>query len=56
LSDKKQAIKFIKKELENKAPNIVSQPGKKAYGVETDVEGLLKTSKVPAGEKEDLFK
>jgi hypothetical protein len=54
LSDKKQAINLFKKELENKAPNIVSQPGKKAYGVETDVEGLLKTSKVPAGERKRL--
>jgi hypothetical protein len=54
LSDKKQAINLFKKELENKAPNIVSQPGKKAYGVETDVEGLLKTSKVPAGERRRL--
>jgi len=54
LSDKKQAINLFKKDLENKAPNIVSQPGKKAYGVETDVEGLLKTSKVPAGERRRL--
>jgi hypothetical protein len=55
LSDKKQAINLFKKELENKAPNIVSQPGKKAYGVETDVEGLLKTSKVPAGERKKVI-
>jgi hypothetical protein len=55
LSDKKQAINLFKKELENKAPNIVSQPGKKAYGVETDVEGLLKTSKVPAGERRKVI-
>jgi tetratricopeptide (TPR) repeat protein len=54
LSDKKQAINLFKKDLKNKAPNIVSQPGKKAYGVETDVEGLLKTSKVPAGERRRL--
>jgi hypothetical protein len=54
LSDKKQAINLFKKDLEQKAPNILSQPGKKAYGAETDVEGLLKTSKVPAGERRRL--
>jgi hypothetical protein len=54
LSDKKEAINLFKKDLKEKAPNIVSQPGKKAYGVETDVEGLLKTSKVPAGERKRL--
>jgi len=54
LSDKKQAINLFKKDLEKKAPNIISQPGKKAYGVETDAEGLLKTSKVPAGERRRL--
>jgi len=54
LTDKKEAINTFKKELEEKAPNIISQPGKKAYGAETDVEGLLKTSKVPAGERRRL--
>ena len=54
LSDKKEAINLFKKDLEEKAPNIVSQPGKKSYGVETDVEGLLKASKVPAGERRRL--
>ena len=54
LTDKKEAINLFKKDLEEKAPNIISQPGKKAYGVETDVEGLLKASKVPAGERRRL--
>ena len=54
LSDKKQAINIFKKELEQKAPNIISQPGKKAYGVETDVGGLLKVSKIPAGERKKI--
>jgi hypothetical protein len=55
LSDKKEAINLFKKDLEEKAPNILSQPGKKAYGIETDVEGLLKTSKVPLGERRKVI-
>ena len=55
LTDKKEAINIYKKELEEKAPNILSQPGKKTYGVETDVEGLLKTSKVPVGERRKII-
>ena len=55
LSDKKEAINTFKKDLEQKAPNILSQPGKKAYGVETDAEGLLKTSKVPASERRKII-
>jgi hypothetical protein len=55
LSDKKQAINIFKKELEKKAPNIISQPGKKTYGVETDVEDLLKTSKVPIKDRRKIL-
>lgn len=54
LTEKKQAIELYKKELKENAPNILSQPGKKAYGTETDVEGLLKTSKVPASERKKI--
>ena len=55
LSDKKQAINIFKKELEQKAPNIISQPGKKTYGVETDVEGLLKVSKIPIKDRRKII-
>jgi hypothetical protein len=55
LSDKKQAINIFKKELEEKAPNIISQPGKKIYGTETNIEDLLKTSKVPIKDRRKIL-
>ena len=55
LSDKKQAINIFKKELEQKAPNIISQPGKKTYGTETNVEDLLKISKVPIKDRRKII-
>ena len=55
LSDKKQAINIFKKELEDKAPNIISQPGKKIYGTETNIEDLLKTSKVPIKDRRKIL-
>jgi ElaB/YqjD/DUF883 family membrane-anchored ribosome-binding protein len=44
LSDKKEAIKSFAQELKEKAPNTISQPGKKIYGEEKDLNQLLETA------------